>query len=344
MRPRFLIYLSILAIAILAIIFWLRPKGITTPMPLSETVPPTNQPIGHENSASQNVFRVPLPVYLPVNQQTIVTHKVETPEQARQEIESANVPVEFYGKVIDQDSNTLSGVNIKAVVRHWIMADPVSMLAGSKEIPLEQTSGTDGRFELTGATGDGFDIVSFKKDGYQRESGKRGFGAVGGSYDDPVIFKMWSDNIHEKLITGHKSFQIVPDGRPYFINLTDDTISESGEGDLKVWIQYSNHVVHGQLYDWSAGIEVVNGGLLEEGIGSAMYEAPTDGYVPSFQLQQQIKGGQSGEIGERQFYLKLKNGQEYGQISIDLYAPWNQIPGLVSVQYAINPSGSRVLR
>ena len=239
MRPRFLIYLSILAIAILAIIFWLRPKGITTPMPLSETVPPTNEPIGHENSASQNVFRVPLPVYLPVNQQTIVTHKVETPEQARQEIESANVPVEFYGKVIDQDSNTLSGVNIKAVVRHWIMADPVSMLAGSKEIPLEQTSGTDGRFELTGATGDGFDIDPLKKDGYQLESGKRGFGSTCGSYDDPVIFKMWSDNIHEKLITGHKSFQIVPDGRPYFINLTDDTISESGEGDLKVWIQYS---------------------------------------------------------------------------------------------------------
>ncbi len=177
------------------------------------------------------------------------------------------------------------------------------------------------------------------------EPGPRSFGAEGGSYDNPVIFKMWSDSIHEKLITGDKAFSIVPDGRPYFINLTDDTISESGPGDLTVWVQYTNQIVRGQLYDWSAGIEVINGGLLEEPLGTAMYEAPTDGYVPSFKLKQQIKGGQSGEIGERQFYLQLKSGQEYGQMSIDLYAPWNkQIPGLIRLSYAINPSGSDILR
>ena len=76
-----------------------------------------------------------------------------------------------------------------------------------------------------------------------------------------------------------------------------------------------------------------------------MYQAPTDGYIPSFQLKQQIKGGQSGEIGDRLFYLKLKNGQEYGQMAIDLYAPWNsQIPGMIRLSYSINPSGSRILR
>jgi hypothetical protein len=147
------------------------------------------------------------------------------------------------------------------------------------------------------------------------------------------------------LITGEKSFHIVPDGRPYFINLTDDTITESGEGDLKVWVQYTNQVVHGQLYDWSSGIEVINGGLLEEPFGSVMYSAPADGYVPSFRLQQQIKGGQSGEIGDRCFYLALKNGQEYGRMNINLYAPYGYIsPGLIHISYAINPSGSRILR
>ena len=171
------------------------------------------------------------------------------------------------------------------------------------------------------------------------------FGASSGSVEQPVVFKMWSNKIHEKLISGGKSFEIVPDGRAYFINLTDDTISESAEGDLKVWIQCSNQPVRGQLYDWSAGIEVINGGLLEESLGSAMYEAPTEGYVPSFQLSGQIKGGQRGDIGERQFYLKLKNEQEYGQMSIGLYAPFNdQIPGLIRLSYVINPSGSRILR
>lgn len=123
---------------------------------------------------------------------------------------------------------------------------------------------------------------------------------------------MWSTNIHEKLITGDNSFEIVPDGKLHFINLTDGTISEHESGDLKVWIQHTNQVVQGQLYDWSAGIEAVDGGLLEvpqAAINSgffgeppfAMYSAPIDGYIPSFSLKSQIKGGQSGEIGNHFF-------------------------------------------
>jgi hypothetical protein len=100
------------------------------------------------------------------------------------------------------------------------------------------------------------------------------------------------------------------------------------------------------LYDWSCEIEVPNGGLLaEDDLNSAMYSAPTGGYTPTFQLQQQIKGGQSGSIGEKRFYINLNNGQEYGRITIDLIAPYNdQIPGLIRLSYAINPSGSRILR
>jgi hypothetical protein len=204
----------------------------------------------------------------------------------------------------------------------------------------------DGRFEITDGKGRNVTIESIQKDGFEFESGlPKTFGAVGGSFENPVVFKMWSTNVHEHLISGDKSFDIVPDGRPYFINLTDDTISESGEGDLKIWIQYTNQPVRGQLYNWSAEIDVINGGLLEEPLGSSMYEAPTDGYVPSFQLKGQIKGGQRGDTGERQFYLMLKNGREYGQMSIGLYAPFNdQTPGLIRLSYAINPSGSRILR
>ncbi len=76
-----------------------------------------------------------------------------------------------------------------------------------------------------------------------------------------------------------------------------------------------------------------------------MFEAPTSGYTNSFEFQGQIKGGQRGDIGERQFYVQLKNGQEYGQMSIGLYAPFNdQTPGLIRLSYAVNPSGSRILR
>lgn len=260
--------------------------------------------------------------------------------------------------VIDQNSNALEGVEIKSGIRHWTKMDPtvVGLGLGTTQIDIERVTGPDGRFEIHGITGDagGFMLT---KDGYDAEPGSRGFGGgTSGSYKNPLIFKMWSTHIHEKLIAGNYSFPIVPDGRSYFINLTNGTINESGIGDLKVWVRYTNQVVHGQLYNWQAGIEVVNGGLLEvpQAVMNsgflpnppiAMYSAPTDGYVPSFSLKQQIKGGQQGQIGNRYFYLLLNDGKEYGRMSINLFAPFGNLhPGLVMISYAINPSGSRILR
>lgn len=259
-------------------------------------------------------------------------------------VEQKNVPIEFYGIVLDQDSNALSGVNVKVTVQQVIMPVPTLPFIGPKEISVERTTGSDGRFEISGIQGEGFDLESIQKDGYEAEPTRRGFGPSGGRFENPTIFKMWSTNIHEKLIGGEKKFQIIPDGRSYFINLTDGTINDSGQGDLRVWINYMNQVQDSKLYDWSAGIEVVNGGLLEQGLGSPMYEAPTDGYVPAFQISQKIKGFQGGETGSHQFFLQLRNGQMYGQMTIDLYAPFNEIPGLIRLSYAINPSGSHILR
>jgi hypothetical protein len=113
-----------------------------------------------------------------------------------------------------------------------------------------------------------------------------------------------------------------------------------------VCVKYVARPVHGQTNDWSCKIEAVNGGLLEEGRSNAsMYSAPTNGYVPAFELTQQIKGGQRGSIGKRHFYVRLRNGQEYGRITIELHAPFNaDIPGLIRREYAVNPTGSRLLR
>lgn len=341
MRPRFVIFISIVLLAILVLILWKWKRPAMPALSTVKNVQTTNQAV---SSTAQNASQTTPLANLPTSQPMVVGHKTETPEEARKEIESANVPVEFYGRFIDQDSNGLPGVDIKVVVRHWILADPVSQLAGSKDIPLEQKSDADGYFKLSSATGDAFDITSIQKDGYERESGQRGFGAIGGSFANPIIFKMWSTNIHEKLITGKYAFQIVPDGRPYFINLTDGKISESGTGDLKVWIQYTNQIKDSQLHDWSAGIDVINGGL-QTTTDYAMWMAPSDGYVPSYTNAGQIKGYQTGDTQERRFYLQLKNGQEYGQMSIELIAPYNNgIPSMVRLSYAINPSGSRVLK
>jgi hypothetical protein len=157
---------------------------------------------------------------------------------------------------------------------------------------------------------------------------------------------MWPTNLHEQLITGEKHFHIQIDGRPYFINLADGTITETGNGDLKIQIKYPAELTSGQTNNWLSAVDVMGGGLLEEtDPNSSMFLAPANGYTPTFQYNQQIRDGQRGWTGTRRFYMMLKNGQEYGHITIEFYAPYNnQIPGLIRLSYAINPSGSHILR
>jgi hypothetical protein len=207
----------------------------------------------------------------------------------------------------------------------------------------------DGRFQWDDArvTGDILSIANITKEGYELEPNTfRSFGVASGSYDNPATFKMWNTNIHEQLVIGEKKFSIVPDGRPYVIDLAKGTIAESGDGDLKVWVKRPAQVTLGQRYDWSCEVATINGGLLQEtDSSSSMYSAPQASYVPSFQFEQKVGSGWGDTTGPRRFYVRLNNGQEYGRITIELYARYNnQTPGLIRLSYAINPSGSRILR
>jgi hypothetical protein len=350
MRPRFVISVLILALIILAVVLWRRP--VQSPGNAEQPQAPI-QSTREASAAStgtisqSNPIATPGDVSVPSNPPVIgYSSPLRKPGAFQQYVEQHNVAVDFYGQFIDQDSNALSDVDIKVTVRHWTMPSPAVLLAGSKDIPLEQKSGTDGRFELTGATGDVFDIQSIQKDGYDVESGKRTFGAVGGSFENPVIFKMWSTNVHEQLITGEKKFPIVPDGRPYVIDLTQGTIAESGAGNLKVWVKRPEQITYGNRYDWSCEMDAINGGLLQESDGnSSMSLAPADGYTPSFQFEQKIGSGWGDSTGAKRFYVTLNNGQAYGRITIELYAYYNdRTPGLIRLSYAINPSGSPILR
>jgi hypothetical protein len=295
-------------------------------------------------ATTQKTANAPIIVASAPNQPSRVNDRERTNE-IRQYMESQNKPIDFYGEVVDQDGNPLSGASVKGQTLHVKVIIPAPWGDQDEIIPMETTTDSAGRFEVHGFSGRDFGIRSIQKIGYEAEPVRRSWETSAGSIGNPVVFKMWSTNIHEQLITGERSVEVQPDGKAHVIDLTKGTIAEAGNGDLKVWIQYTNQTVQGRLYDWSAGIEVINGGLLEEPQGTVMYVAPTDGYTNSFQLQQQIKGGQSGEIGDRSFYLKLNNGQAYGRMNINLYAPYGYLhPGLIRFSYAINPSGSRILR
>lgn len=252
-------------------------------------------------------------------------------------IERRNRPISFYGETVDEDSNPLTGVQISIVVPY--------LTIDGKSISLTRTSDSRGRFEVHDIEGDAVDIEGMNKHGYELEPTHHGYGPVSGSPESPVIFRLWRNDIRESLETGQKSFPIRPDGTVYVITFSSGTIAKSGGGDLSLWIKYNAQTLPGQISDWLSEVNMTSGGLLEETNDSAMYLAPATGYDRTFQYNQQIKGGQWGSTGEKRFYIMLKSGREYGRMTIELDAPYNrQIPGMIRLSYAINPTGSRILR
>jgi hypothetical protein len=342
MRVKILIPILLLALVIFILVH--NKHEVLKTTTVTETAQATNQSLPSKtNVVPQN--NAHNSATAPVSAQKLLGKPDRTPEGFQKYIDSKNSPIEFYGKVIDQDSNAISGAKIKIGIRQWYVPIPGVLNEEGRFIDLEQISDVNGRFEFHGATGDDFGVI-ITKEGYELEQNKYGSGPKAGTYDNPVIFKMWSANIHEQLIIGKKAFQIVPDGRAYFIELTAGTISESGTGDLKIWVNRPAQITYGQRYDWSCEIDAINGGLLQENDhNSSMYSAPLDGYVPSFQFEQKIGSGWGDTTGPQRFYITLNNGQKYGRIVIELYARYSdQIPGLIRLSYAINPSGSRILR
>ena len=298
-------------------------------------------------------LRLPTTHSLPNTNQVYLTPPIPPPpdpfiakyvEKLRQALEEKNTPIDFYGEVADQDGRALSGVKINASIRHW----GFSGRAESQVIRLERTTDARGRFDLHGPTGDAFDLDSLQKDGYELEpDSKRDFGVAAGSLNNPVVFKMWSTNLHEPLVTGEKSFPITPDGRDYFIDLMQGAIVESGQGDLKISVKRPDRIIYGQRYDWACEMSAINGGLLQQETNpySSLFAAPTNGYKGLFQFEQKTDGGWGDSTGPKRFYVRLHNRPAYGRITIELYAYYNdQIPGLIRLQYALNPSGAIILR
>jgi hypothetical protein len=123
--------------------------------------------------------------------------------------EHPDVPVFFYGLVMDQDSNALPNVKVDVEITQWNFDTPSdSALKGTH---VKKQTDTDGRFEVSGVKGHWITVKDFSKDGYEAEFRRRDYGQYppqSGNPDDPKAFRMWSTNLHESLIAGEKKFEI----------------------------------------------------------------------------------------------------------------------------------------
>lgn len=280
----------------------------------------------------------------------------EFAERAGRSTEALNLPVAFYGLVVDQDDNVLQDVDVDLQVAEAHFDVNAYPHEYHKMSSLQRRTGTDGRFELieNGLKGRDVTVISLTKEGYDRELPGVGFGAQSTSFDHPVILRMWRTNIHEQLISGEREFKIVPDGRRYAIDLTKGAITEGQEGDLVVWIKRPESVAPSEKFAWSCGLTTPGGGLEpEKDQRSAMYRAPAGEFTNVFTLSvEDNTRARDGMSLDNRFYFKLRNGK-YGRVSASFWTTYHYWapsyrtdPAFAQIRlsYAINPSGSRLLR
>lgn len=269
---------------------------------------------------------------------------------ARNLMHKANRPIQFFGKVIDQDNNPIPEVRVTLEIRVSKELAP-NIIQDVFDRPVLMTD-ADGRFTLTDAKGALLGVHALEKAGY--EASEKAFRK---SYwywrdpsqvfhpdaDRPEIFRMWKQAGAEKLVRKGIGHAIPYDGTPTSFDLLNGTTVTTG-GDLRVTLMRNPQQIQwGQRhYEWTATIEAVNGGIIES-TDAQMYRAPAEGYTSKFAIHMAADDPQWTDTKDVAAYLKLRDGKYYGRVEIKFMVGADRKATPFSILSFINPNGSRNL-
>lgn len=246
------------------------------------------------------------------------------PQDVRRLIEANNVPINFWGEIVDQDGRPLPGVRItyKYSIHHgndlgvaWIEYEAQKG---------ETVSDSEGSFAITDLKGHDLTIESLTKPGYLYRKRWQLAYVFGGNMpsrkfmprrDKPVRIIMIQVSATEPLIHNEGGLNVSGDGTDWRWNLWSGEPDDKGE--LAVVLRRKPAVVErlGQVVDWSADLHVIGGGIVEALWEEEIHRAPESGYSATVPYP---KNPPREGVGHSSFYLRTADGK-YGRIQVELY-------------------------
>jgi hypothetical protein len=250
-----------------------------------------------------------------------------------------NVPIAFYGKVVDQNKLPVTGaaVKLKVVTSHFATAT-----TEEKEYPLETDA--NGSFTLTGALGASLFITSIQKPGYElSKKAQLGFVyALTGSYHpdpaNPVVIRMWRIAGKEPLVGSAWHGKVACDGTTNRFDLYTGKPSADGNFEImckRVPVASAPHG-HGE-FNLTFEVAVLGGGI-QPTEDEFTYRSPETGYRPTFTLDQKADAPKWRPNVNQEFYIKTSDGR-FGRLHVDWEA-WQTPPTHFEWDCSINPAGS----
>jgi len=258
---------------------------------------------------------------------------------------TGNVPITFYGKVIDQSNQPVVGAKVDGYVVTGYLKAPREI--GQKVNVVSLVSDSEGKFALENTNGMSIQISSIDKEGYKlspkqvKTSYLYNPGVFHPDINNPVIFKMWKKSGEEPLASAEWHGNIVPDGNAITFNLSDGKRVKDGDLQISCTRVPLNIVpVRHKKYDYSLRVEIVGGGIMPTE-DEFTFLAPESGYLPNITLGAKADDPKWKGNVRQEFYIKTANGN-FGRLLIDWYGDLTS-PTHLEWDSSINPSVSRNL-
>lgn len=244
-------------------------------------------------------------------------------DEVRRIVEAANVPINFWGRVTDQDGLQLSDVAVTYAysIDHgndqgvaWIQEE---IRRG------EVGSGADGSFAILGLKGHDLTIESLTKPDYAYKMrlnhsynfyGDAPSGRFISNQDKPIMFAMIHTGRLEPLIQSKGTLHVRGDGIPEHWNLWSGEADPSGEFAVIFRADPGVSATPAQVVNWSVDLEIVGGGITEAPWEEEVRRAPESGFLTTVSYP---KVDQKQGVPHRSFYLRTADGK-YGRIQVEL--------------------------
>jgi hypothetical protein len=246
------------------------------------------------------------------------------------------MPINFYGRVVDQNEQPVSAAKIHA---QWSDFSPNG---ASSEDTLSDARGS---FSITGKTGRGISIRVDKENYYTPKRQRISFDYAAfweANYYEPdpahpVTFHLRKKGVSERLSAGETQPFLPANGDPTKLDLLNGG-QVSSNGEIEITAVTNTEKYPPYRFDWQASVAVLDGGLIEHDL-EFPFEAPETGYAPRVTFEMPANAPDWKRSVEKTYFIRFGTPPRYGRIHVR----FNGASQKVFLTYAVNPSGSRNL-
>ena len=276
----------------------------------------------------------------------VIKHDIRRSAAEQKWRQRLNGPVEFYGRVLDQDGNPVAGARLSLNLSHRVFE-------GTKPVVderIELVSDFDGRFKLEKPSGHSLRILDLTRDGYLWTyppgigsfdfSGYRSKRAP--EYRSPAkafAFHLWKKGEPEPTVGVAKVLRVEETDIEFSLNLL--SAERGGEriatSDLRIRLRYVAPDDPARKHERELTLEAPTGGLIETQ-DTYIFEAPASGYAS--QIQYVVKPTDLTFGGwKRKYYLRSRDGRLFAGFEM----AFTLFPHAIELNGSVNPNGSRHL-